>query len=228
MGTNEPLFPPAVNEPTPEKKKSTWIWIIVLVLALCLCLGLLAGGIGVYFYLNQSAEVTPPAILPQDEAPLPEPPTEEPLAPLPETVIVEPYMPLDGENYPFLANLAPGYEGSSVPDVNSWDVNVSSDQPVLIYYGWCAATADILEQNFQHIQFIWEVNGELLDMDSLYILDEATSDQECRAYVGIVWRWPLGEHVIRMTMHFDEVINDGWDDYPAGDYVDVFNITVTP
>ncbi len=229
MGISEPLPPVGASEPAPEKKTSTWIWIIVLVLALCLCLGLVAGGIGVYLYLNQAEEVAPSTIQPQDEAPQPpEPPTEEPLAPLPETLVIEPYEPRVGDNYPFLAELAPGYEGSSIPGVHSWDVVVISDQPVLIYYGWCAADLSILDQNFEHIQFIWEVNGELLDMDSLYILDESTTDQVCRAYVGIVWAWPLGEHVISMTLHFDEIINDGWDDYPAGDYVDIFNILVTP
>jgi hypothetical protein len=189
---------------------------------------LLAGGIGVYFYLNQSAEVTPPAILPQDEAPPPEAPTEEPLAPLPETIVIEPYEPRVGDNYPFLAELAPGYEGSSVPGIHSWDVVVISDQPALIYYGWCAMDQSTLDQNFEHIQFIWLADEQPVDMESLYLYEESDTDMSCRSYVGIVRRWPLGEHVIRMTMHFDEIINDGWDDYPAGDYVDVFNITVTP
>ncbi len=229
MNTNLPYPQTEGNDLAAPKTKSTWIWIVVLVLALCLCLALGAGGIGLYLYLNQPVEILPTTAAPLNEAPPPpEEPTLLPVAPLPETVIVEPYEPQVWDDYPFLANLAPGYEGSSVPDVQTWNVSVSSDQPVLIYYGWCAASADILEQNFQHIQFIWEVNGELLDMEGLYILNDTTTDQVCRAYVGIVWAWPLGEHVISMTMRFDESINDGWGDYPAGDYVDVFNITVTP
>jgi len=206
-----------INEPVSPKKDKTWIWILAGAVILCMCLVVVAGGVGAYMYLNQR---------PAEIAPLPE--EQPPLQPSVETVVVEPYEPSPADTTRTLAGLAPNYQGSTVPGVHSWEVSVSSSQPVAIYFGWCTTTPAILEQNFEHIQFLIDVDDEPVDVGSLYVYNESLSDQVCRAIVGIVRQWPLGEHIIRVNMHFDAAINDGMGDYPAGDYVDIFNVTVTP
>ncbi len=217
MEINEPVPPKEPNELVPSKKDKTWIWILAGAVVLCLCLVVVAGGVGLYVYLN---------LRPAEVAPLPE---EVPsFQPSTETVVVEPYEPTPADPYPTLAGLIPNYQGSSAPGVHSWNVSVSSSQPVAIYFGWCTTTPVILDQNFEHIQFLIDVDDEPVDVGSLYVYNESLSGQVCRAIVGIVRQWPLGEHIIRVNMHFDAAINDGMGDYPAGDYVDVFNVTVTP
>ncbi len=218
MEINEPVPPKEPNELVPSKKDKTWIWILAGAVVLCLCLVVVAGGVGLYVYLNQR-----PAA---DVAPLPE--EQPPLQPSAETVVVEPYEPTPADTTRTLAGLVPNYQGSSAPGVHTWEVSVSSSQPVAIYFGWCTSTPAILEQNFEHIQFLIDVDDEPVDVGSLYVYNESYSDQVCRAVVGIVRQWPLGEHVIRVNMRFDAAINDGMGDYLAGDYVDVFNVTVTP
>jgi hypothetical protein len=220
------------SEPGPKKKK-TWIWIVVAGLVLCLCL--VALGAGLYFFLNiRSEDVStdqpggsdyPPAPTMAPLATMFPTPTE--MLTLPTTLVIEPFIP--GSEYAFsLTEMVPLYEGSSEPGVLSWDVSISATQPVVVQQGWCAASTAILEENFEHIELTFEADGEMVDPDSLYMEDYNEEDMFCRSYLGIIRAWPLGEHVIIYYMTFDAPINDGWGDYPAGQYIDQFVITVTP
>ena len=99
---------------------------------------------------------------------------------------------------------------------------------MIIEQGWCAASTAILEQNFEHIEITFEADGEMVDPGSLYIYDYTSEDMYCRAYTGIIQAWPPGDHLIIIVMLLDAPINDGWNDYPAGPYIDQFIITATP
>ena len=110
----------------------------------------------------------------------------------------------------------------------TWPVSVTSQQPVLIIEGWCTADKQTLDQNYQHITYLLSVDGKDVPVNSLYLLDHQATDMFCRSYLGIVRQWPAGAHTITTTMRLDEAINDGWDDYMAGDYTDEFRITVKP
>ena len=58
--------------------------------------------------------------------------------------------------------------------------------------------------------------------------DYIDEDRYCRSYLGIIQAWPVGNHVIIIEMVLDAPINDGWDDYAAGQYIDQFIISATP
>jgi hypothetical protein len=219
------------SEPQP-KKKMTWIWIVVAVLVLCMCLAAL--GAGLYFFLNiRSEDVStdqpggsdyPPVSTTAPFATMFPTPTERLV--LPTTLVIEPL--IVGEAAHNLYLLISDFEDASLPGVRTWDVSVSNTWSVGVYQSWCTTTTAILDQNFQHIQITFEADGETVDMDSLSFLEETQTDRVCRGYYGIVRAWPLGDHVIIINMAFDEPINDGWDDYPAGDYIEQFIINATP
>ncbi len=225
-----PVYRPMAEAPKKKSNKLGWLigcGIPVLVLVLIGIVGAIAyvltGGFKNFTFGTvpsaPTATLWPPTKIP----------TSTPI-PIP-TVIpiyVEPYQPQDGDNYETLRTLAPGWEGVSVPSVLVWDVSVASNQPVLIFHGWCTTTQAILDQNFQHLQYLIEIDGRLLNMSDLYVEEGQNSERACKTYVGLIRSWPEGTHVIRTTMRLDAAINDGWGDYPAGDYVDVFNITVLP
>jgi hypothetical protein len=238
MGMTEPYPQTPTGGAAVVKKDKTWIWVIVLFLVLCLCLCILAGGVGLYLYFDRPAEVLPVWTAPEEEVPAPpEPPAiPEPTArpeptlvplPLPETVIIEPFIP--GSEYVIsLTELVTGFEGSSQPGDLTWEVLIGSTQPVMIQQGWCTATEAILEENFLHIEISFEADGEMVDTDNMYLYDYTSEDMFCRAYLGIIRAWPIGDHVIISIMRFDAPLNDGWGDYPAGRYLDLFLITVIP
>ncbi len=227
MGVEDPKPQGWANEPAAKKKNLPWTW--VLVASLVLCLVLVAGGLGVYLVVTRSENASPVSNLPAEEVPLPQTP---PIAPadgpeLPTEIVIEPYGP-GSDDAILLTDLVPGYHGSLVPGDMRWDVLIGSRQPAVIQRMWCAATEAILEENFFHIEIHFEADGEEVDMDNIYLEDYISEDMFCRVYLGIIQSWPIGRHNIITHMRIDALINNGWNDYPAGRYLDLFLIDVIP
>jgi hypothetical protein len=105
---------------------------------------------------------------------------------------------------------------------------VRANFPTVIAQGWCATTQNILNQNMQHISYNFFLDGTPLDLKNLQVVEGPAASNVCRRFVGIIRNWPEGQHVIRITRHQDMDLNDGANDIKAGDYVNVFNITVLP
>ena len=216
-----------------DQKAATWIWIVVGVVVLCLCCAVVVAAIGAILYFWPAGSVIGPAATGTPE--LAEPtripytpatPTNRP--PPPGELVVEPF---DPTSIPLgvytLYDLNPAWTGRTEPGVSTWETAFPYYQPVVIFAGWCTTTQDILDQNFEHLSFTLEIDGEDIPVDGLVWTDNPGNGGTCRNYSGIVWAWPLGDHTVLQTMRFDEDINDGWGDYPAGEYVDRFEITVT-
>ena len=72
------------------------------------------------------------------------------------------------------------------------------------------------------------LDGQPVDAKSLAQGEQQVSGQTCKDFNGIIRAWPTGKHTIKITMRLDAKINDGWNDYAAGDYVEIYNITVKP
>jgi hypothetical protein len=43
---------------------------------------------------------------------------------------------------------------------------------------------------------------------------------------SVISQWPTGEYELKAVATFDETVNDGLGDYPAGDYIFVYNVVV--
>jgi hypothetical protein len=209
-----------------NKQSTTWIWVLVAaVVVLCLCLVVVAAAVGAYFYLKPAAGVSGPGASP---TPIPAGPTHTG-APPPSEVTVE---PLDPNNIPLgvygIYDLVPSYQGQTEPGENTYQTSIAYDQPVAIFAGWCTIDQDTLDQNFAHTTFLLEIDGSDVPTSGLYWEDGPGNNGVCRTFYGVVPAWPVGSHTVVVTMRFDQDINDGWGDYTAGDYVDRFDITVTP
>jgi hypothetical protein len=227
--------PPIV--PAPPARNRTWIWIAVVVGVLCLCLALLAAAIGLYFTLKPvNRIISLPEILPQLEKipslpfipSLPIQPLQPDVPVQVDELVIDPYQPSPGDATISLAELVPAYEPANQPGTSEWKTSIPGSLPVLVYFGWCTTTRDVLEQNYSHLLILVEADGAPVPDENLSTYDDELGNQVCRARVGIVRQWPPGEHTIRISLLFDAPVNDGISDYPAGDYVDVFRITVLP
>lgn len=208
---------------TPPKKDTTWIWILAVVLVLCLCCALLAFVAGV-LYVRQNGFNPPRLFFATPTAPAQIPvPTTGTAAPL----AVRPYDPSMGQ-FPTLQNLVPNWKASTVPGVQTWQLSVSASQPALVFLGWCAVDQATLQANYLHLVWSVLVDGTSVPVKSLYVETGPGQQGYCQGYAGLISTWPMGRHEIETTMHLDQSINDGWNSYPAGDYVDVYQISVTP
>jgi hypothetical protein len=215
------------ESPQPKKTNPT-IWVIVAILVILLCCILVAAGLtGAYFLIRRSGglnNVTP--LLPFSSTPNQVGPGTVPTlssGPL----VVEPFDPSSGF-YPALPDLVPNWSGPTKPSTQNWSLNVPANQPVLIYLGWCTSTSQILQQNDQQITWSLTVDGQAVNVQKLFASNEQQSGQVCNSYVGIIRNWTGTQHKITTTMTVAQKINDGWNDYAAGDYTDVYNVTVTP
>jgi len=234
-----------MNEPAPipGKKKEIWIWIIIAVVVLGLCCLVVVLAAGAYAswkgYINLPRVFNPTrpaqtAIPTSTERSVhPSVPTAQGLPPLapneaPTQILVEPYQPQPADDYPTLQDFVPNWEGSSTPGTKIWNLNMPASQSTLLFQGWCTTTPTILNQNFDHIQYLFEVDGQTLTMERLNSLNSFAEGQVCRDHIGLIRAWSPGSHIIKTIMRLDAQINDGWSDYPVGDYVEIYNITVTP
>jgi len=107
----------------------------------------------------------------------------------------------------------------------TYTVNLDSDARLVWYYGWCATSRVILNQNYEHLKFEFSINGQPVDLDKFYIAESALSGLFCKSYYVVAFHWPSGETKLQTVVTFDEKINDGTADYEAG--TQTFDYTVT-
>lgn len=109
-------------------------------------------------------------------------------------------------------------EGAQVGEVAN--VTIPYDQAVSFHAGWVAAMSTYLEENIQHIHWVFEIDGQ-----DYYRPDLTTEDvayQEDGAWPSIftgvkLTGWKVGEpHRVRIGFYFDDAINDGWEEYASG------------
>lgn len=103
----------------------------------------------------------------------------------------------------------------------SYEVAIEADGKLSISNRWCARTEEILAQNLEQIYFAFEVNGrDVLSRLHTYEdvdYDENGDEMYCHGYRGLLSEWPSGNHKIYYDIYFEDTINDGWSDYPAGE-----------
>ncbi len=203
-----------------EKKTDKTVWIVLAIafLVLCCCLALLVAGLIFAFSRSTQIDLPLPGIRPSPTAPAVTPPAGR--------ILVEPYR--SSRYYPTLQELTPDWEASKAPATHTWQVQFRASQAVMILLGWCTTTREILDQNYEHIRYSLTVDGQAVDVYGLFRRESMISEGVCRSYQGIIRSWPEGTHTITMTMEITEAINDGWSEYPAGEYTDIFEVTVLP
>jgi hypothetical protein len=104
-------------------------------------------------------------------------------------------------------------------------ITVPVGQPVYVRLAWVVSTPDILEQNTPYITFSIEIDGvrlddpEFLSYDEIYGSIHAPDGYAPSLTYGVVLSGlKEGEtHRVVVTRSNSEAINDGLEDYPAGD-----------
>ncbi len=209
----------------PKKKWPAWAISLASILGVLLIGGMAAG---IYFlggFGGNKNEPVPSPTVQQPPVFIPRPAFTS--TPLPLARSILPYQFQEGDNYPPLQRFAIGWQ-NSLESARNWEVRLRANQSTLIATGWCASSADLLNQNFPHIQFLIEADGLPVDTKGLQMVEEPNAETVCRQFMGIIQNWPEGGHVLRMALHLDTRLNNGMNELPAGDYVNIFNVSVLP
>jgi hypothetical protein len=137
---------------------------------------------------------------------------------------------LSGKDWHYLQALAKeqySETDSSKPGTLTYTVNVTDNLPVYFVYGWCAVDDKTLQANFQHITVKLYFNDVELGKDVVQNLTYTTQDNlHCLDYGVLMSDWPDGQYKLKAVATFSDKINDGMSDYPAGDYIFEYNVTV--
>ena len=112
-----------------------------------------------------------------------------------------------------------------------YTIDLTSDEPALWSYGWCATTSAILQDNLKHITPRFLMNDIPVAISRFYTFTSRTTDSQsgktlqCQSYAMLVSHWPQGTTSLQTIATFDALVNDGLNDYPAG--TQTFDYTVT-
>ena len=129
----------------------------------------------------------------------------------------------------FLESSAPETPDASEyaqPGTISYTPSLSASEPAIWAYTWCAGDAETLVTNFESIELAFVLDGTDVT-DQATPFDDDSSGIFCRYLFFALSDWPVGEHHLVTTATFTATINDGTDDYSAGDYVLDYVVTAS-
>ena len=113
------------------------------------------------------------------------------------------------------------------PGTLTFTIKITNDTPTYFNYGWCTTSEEILKQNFEHITVRLYFNDDELGTDVVHPVSFTRSDGLVCLDIGVLMSdWPTGNYKLESAVRFDEKINDGLDDYEAGDYIHLYDVTV--
>lgn len=113
-------------------------------------------------------------------------------------------------------------------DVYFFNVFLGAEQTVILDYGWCTTTQEVLDQNFAQMKVEFIVNGKILDNDLLAVheYNRSSDNGRCRVFTALITHWPSGTHHLDVNVTFLQPTDDGWNLYPAGTHTFRYFVTV--
>jgi len=116
-----------------------------------------------------------------------------------------------------------------------YPVSVPMDAEVGFFTGWCTLEQEMLDENLEHIEFVFAVDGvsfiEQLKPRTYAVQDQADSTKlnYCHSVNGVVSNWQKDQaYRIVFGIKYEEAIFDGWDTYEPGDYTRIYLISAEP
>jgi hypothetical protein len=105
-------------------------------------------------------------------------------------------------------------------------------EPLLWGSGWCAASKEILEQNYEVMETRLFVSGFEIDPAYYVARDYGSDDPEnptfCRSYFVLIDSWPEGLTYLEVRDVIREPLYDGWGHYEPGLVRHPFVVCVGP
>ena len=112
-----------------------------------------------------------------------------------------------------------------VGETFTFTIQLDESKRLLWVFGWCAASADLVEQNLQGMTVEFSVNGTPVDLGQFHVVDGQSGDLPCRYYLAVVYDWPSGPTQLEVRVTFNELVNDGLSEYPSGSQWFIYDVT---
>jgi serine/threonine protein kinase len=105
------------------------------------------------------------------------------------------------------------------PGSKHYDALIDPSSTLLWLFYWCASNEATLAQNLNYITVDMLIDNVSLTPDLIYQRDGSSSQWACRNWITTLSNWKSGG-AAQLTIHYQflQGINDGYNDYPAGDY----------
>ena len=113
-----------------------------------------------------------------------------------------------------------------VPKNFNYTINLTRSEPLLWGWGWCAKDKATLTDNLSKMKITFSLNGEEVLQADFLTQEGASGGQQCKQMVVAVTDWPTGESHAITTQTFTAPLNDGTYDFPAGDQVFEYLLTL--
>jgi hypothetical protein len=114
------------------------------------------------------------------------------------------------------------------PGSKYFDATINSSSKLLWLFYWCASDQSTLNQNLAHTSVTLFIDNTPLAYSQIFVDEDRTSNGKwyCRNWYTTLSKW-VNDANVRLTIHyvFSKKINDGYTDYPAGDYYIHLNVT---
>jgi len=108
----------------------------------------------------------------------------------------------------------------------TYTVTLDKEQTVIWQTNWCTNSADILQQNLDHLQLRFTADKQVIDSSHIGMIDTRSGDLYCRYFTVALSNWPKGETVLTIEVNFTDKINDGMSDYPKGLHTYKYTVTL--
>jgi hypothetical protein len=115
----------------------------------------------------------------------------------------------------------------------TFTINATPDVPMFWRWYWCAANEQILAQNLEEIDVIFEADGRLIPPEQLASVKYSYKNQDgdtwwCFTYSTVLKDWKPGKYRFIQTMVIKSTIHDGKDMFSAGNKVYDYTVTISP
>lgn len=117
-------------------------------------------------------------------------------------------------------------ELSQAGQTYDFTIQLNQEQSFLWGTNWCTTTEKLLRDNFKHITFEFSVEETPIPVNQFLIWDNTLDGMYCRLYYTVVRNWPSGTTNLQIKITFDQVINDGKADFPAGTHYFRYAVTL--
>ena len=115
-----------------------------------------------------------------------------------------------------------------LPGTFPYTISLSKSEDLIWAYGWCASP-EKFEQNWEHISFEFFMGDQEVAADQLFKYEfDPDTTLKCRYFYNILSDWQGGEHHLIIRSVFNQAINDGSDDFPAGEWIYDYTVFVKP